>query len=74
MKTISQSLANEWYPFVQKSQIDGYDGQGVVVIRGEAQLENQLNTPSLLEKLINIESKFPIKQIGERVFQIGNIF
>ena len=65
-KTISQSLANEWYPFVQKSQIDGYDGKGVVVIRDEAQLENQLNTPSLLEKIINIEKELAITMVIEQ--------
>lgn len=59
-KSISQDLANEWYPFVQKSQIDGYDGKGVVVIQDETQLNNQLGVPSLIEKLVDIEKELAI--------------
>lgn len=53
-KLIPEELANKWYPFVQKSQIDGYDGKGVVVINNEADLSFQLNLPSLIEKKIDI--------------------
>jgi 5-(carboxyamino)imidazole ribonucleotide synthase len=59
-KTISPDIAKDWFPFVQKSQLDGYDGKGVVIIHDETQLEQQLNAPSLLEKLIDIEKELAV--------------
>jgi phosphoribosylaminoimidazole carboxylase (NCAIR synthetase) len=59
-KSIAPELANDWYPFVQKSQIDGYDGKGVVVIESALDLSQQLNTPSILEKLVDIEKELAI--------------
>jgi 5-(carboxyamino)imidazole ribonucleotide synthase len=59
-KSISNDFANKWYPFVQKSQIDGYDGKGVVVIRDENQLNKQLAVPSIIEKCIDIEKELAI--------------
>lgn len=59
-KSIAPELANDWYPFVQKSQIDGYDGKGVVVIESALDISQQLNTPSILEKLVDIEKELAI--------------
>ena len=59
-KSIAPELANDWYPFVQKSQIDGYDGKGVVVIESAIDLSQELNTPSILEKLVDIEKELAI--------------
>lgn len=59
-KSISQELAKEWYPFVQKSQVDGYDGKGVMVIQDESKLSGQLMVPSLMEKLVDIEKELAI--------------
>jgi 5-(carboxyamino)imidazole ribonucleotide synthase len=46
-------------PFVQKTRKDGYDGQGVKVVRTESDLNNLLDAPCLLESLANID-----KEIG----------
>lgn len=59
-KSIAPDIAKEWFPFVQKSQLDGYDGKGVVIICDETQLEQQLNAPSLLEKLVDIEKELAV--------------
>ncbi len=46
-------------PFVQKTRKDGYDGQGVKVVRSETDLDNLLDAPCLLESLADID-----KEIG----------
>mgnify|MGYP000940992509 CR=1 FL=1 len=58
--TISAELAEAWYPFVQKSQEDGYDGKGVVVIENSSELANQLKLPSLIEKKVDIAKELAI--------------
>lgn len=70
-KIISEELAAEWYPFVQKSQIDGYDGKGVVVIDSSTELNNQLQLPSILEKKVDIDKELAITVAIEKN---GNIF
>jgi 5-(carboxyamino)imidazole ribonucleotide synthase len=42
------------FPFVQKSRTAGYDGRGVAVIRDESSLSKLMNTPSLIEPLVDI--------------------
>ena len=42
------------YPFVQKSRTAGYDGRGVAVIKNEASLSKLMDTPSVVEDLVNI--------------------
>jgi len=46
-------------PFVQKTRKDGYDGQGVKVVRSESDLDSLLDAPCLLESLADID-----KEIG----------
>lgn len=59
-KTVTEDIASQWYPFVQKSQVDGYDGKGVVVINESTELSNQLSVPSLLEKKVDIDKELAI--------------
>lgn len=59
-KSIPETVAAEWYPFVQKTQVDGYDGKGVVVIEHFNELSSQLNEPSILEKKVDIEKELAI--------------
>lgn len=48
-------------PFVQKARTGGYDGQGVVVIRSEADLADKLlPVPCLLEKLSDIDKELAV--------------
>ena len=47
-------------PFVQKSRKDGYDGQGVKVVRSEADLQNLLEAPCLLEELADIDKEISV--------------
>lgn len=48
------------FPFVQKSRTAGYDGKGVVVIRQEADLENLLPGPCVIEDKIEIEKELAV--------------
>lgn len=59
-KNIPNDIADSWYPFVQKSQIDGYDGKGVIIIEDKSELEKQLMVPSLIEKKVEIEKELAI--------------
>ena len=48
-------------PFVQKSRTGGYDGQGVAVIRNEADLEQKLlDGPCLLEEMADIDKELAV--------------
>jgi 5-(carboxyamino)imidazole ribonucleotide synthase len=40
------------YPFVQKTRLAGYDGQGVLVVKGEHKLNQLFNVPSMVEDFI----------------------
>lgn len=49
------------YPFVQKTRTGGYDGQGVVIIRNEADLRDKLlGGPCLLEELADIDKELAV--------------
>lgn len=48
------------YPFVQKSREAGYDGKGVAVIKSEADLELLMDTPSMVEKMVDIEVEIAV--------------
>jgi len=51
----------EWtLPFVQKSRRDGYDGQGVKVVRTMADLDSLLDCPCLLEKMADIDKEISV--------------
>lgn len=65
-KQISKEIAAEWYPFVQKSQIDGYDGKGVQIITDESNFKDQLNEASIIEKLVDIEKELAVTIAIER--------
>jgi 5-(carboxyamino)imidazole ribonucleotide synthase len=39
-------------PFVQKTRLAGYDGQGVLIVRSESDLDKLFDTPSLTEDFI----------------------
>jgi len=53
--------AGKWLiPFVQKSRKDGYDGQGVKVIRSESDLVSLIDAPCLLEELAEIDKEISV--------------
>ncbi|MEM1321257.1 MAG: 5-(carboxyamino)imidazole ribonucleotide synthase [Bacteroidota bacterium] len=49
------------YPFVQKTRTAGYDGQGVALIRSEANAHKLLNAPSMVEDLVDIEKELAVQ-------------
>ena len=55
-------LGGEWtFPFVQKSRMGGYDGQGVAVIRNEKDmLSKLLDVPCLVEELADIDKELAV--------------
>jgi 5-(carboxyamino)imidazole ribonucleotide synthase len=53
--------AGKWsVPFVQKSRKDGYDGQGVKIIRTEKDLIDLMDCPSLLEEMADIDKEISV--------------
>jgi len=53
--------AGKWsIPFVQKSRKDGYDGQGVKVVRSEEDLIELLDCNCLLEELADIDKEISV--------------
>lgn len=72
---INRELVADWYPFVQKSQLDGYDGKGVVVMEGEDDLARELKLPCIIEKKVAIQKELAItiaiqKDLSLRLFPI----
>jgi len=61
-KAVNQAVSEgRWsIPFVQKTRKDGYDGQGVKVVRSKADLENLLDAPCLLESLADIDKEIAV--------------
>jgi 5-(carboxyamino)imidazole ribonucleotide synthase len=49
-----------WFPLVQKSQTEGYDGKGVVVINDVNDIHKQLRVPSIIEKKVEIKKELAI--------------
>ena len=47
-------------PFVQKSRKAGYDGKGVMVISKESQLDQLMDTPSVVENLVDIQKELAV--------------
>ncbi|NNE25266.1 MAG: 5-(carboxyamino)imidazole ribonucleotide synthase [Saprospiraceae bacterium] len=47
-------------PFVQKSRTAGYDGKGVAIIRDEKSLDMLMDTPSVIESLVDIQKELAI--------------
>ena len=53
--------AGKWsIPFVQKARKDGYDGQGVKVVRHQEDLNDLLDCPCLLEQLADIDKEISV--------------
>lgn len=58
-----RSLADEadWpLPFIQKARKGGYDGKGVQVIKDRLGLDSAFDTPSVIEKKIDIDKELAI--------------
>jgi len=47
-------------PFVQKVRREGYDGRGVKVVRGEADLDDLLDGPSIAEEAVTIAHELSV--------------
>lgn len=47
-------------PFVQKSRKDGYDGQGVKVIRSQEDVDDLMDCPCLLEQMADIDKEISV--------------
>lgn len=47
-------------PFVQKSRIMGYDGQGVKVIKTAVDLEEAFDSPSMVESFVSFEKEIAV--------------
>lgn len=48
------------FPFVQKSRLAGYDGKGVVTVKSRQDLPKLLDTPSVIEQLVDIEKELAV--------------
>ncbi|MGE9515728.1 MAG: 5-(carboxyamino)imidazole ribonucleotide synthase [Solitalea-like symbiont of Tyrophagus putrescentiae] len=48
------------FPLVQKSQLAGYDGKGVYVIKDKDDIDNCLKVPSILEEMVAIKQELSI--------------
>jgi 5-(carboxyamino)imidazole ribonucleotide synthase len=47
-------------PFVQKSRTDGYDGKGVKVVRTQADLDDLIDAPSIMEEMVDIAAEISV--------------
>ncbi|MDI6804657.1 MAG: 5-(carboxyamino)imidazole ribonucleotide synthase [Bacteroidota bacterium] len=56
----SESLSRMKFPFVQKARKGGYDGRGVVVMKNKSDLQNAIQTESMVEELINFDKELAI--------------
>jgi 5-(carboxyamino)imidazole ribonucleotide synthase len=61
-ETLRDAIAqgDQQLPFVQKLRSGGYDGRGVEVIRTEAELDNLLPGPCLVEDLVDIDKELAV--------------
>ncbi len=57
-KEIEEKL--DFYPAVQKTRTAGYDGKGIYKIKTPQQIKNAFNTPSVLEKMVDIEKEISV--------------
>lgn len=55
-----EAFARFGYPLVQKARRGGYDGRGVVIMRGEASFETHLTGPSLIERFIPAQKELGV--------------
>lgn len=59
-ETEIESIENSWFPCVQKTQRDGYDGKGVLVLNTISDVVNQLKEASIVEKMVDIDKELAI--------------
>tara|TARA_Y100001935_G_scaffold142133_2_gene117485 strand:+ start:10681 stop:11841 length:1161 start_codon:yes stop_codon:yes gene_type:complete len=55
-----ETFKNFGFPLVQKLRLGGYDGQGVVVMKSEADYQKNINQKSLIEKFIDAKKEIAI--------------
>lgn len=56
----SETLLQMKFPIVQKARKGGYDGRGVVVLKSKSDLQNAIQTESMVEELINFDKELAI--------------
>jgi 5-(carboxyamino)imidazole ribonucleotide synthase len=56
----SETLLQMKFPVVQKARKGGYDGRGVVVLKSKSDLQNAIQTESMVEELINFDKELAI--------------
>jgi 5-(carboxyamino)imidazole ribonucleotide synthase len=59
-EAVDELTAETHFPIVQKARKGGYDGKGVVVLKSPADLVNALQTPSMIEELIDFDKELAI--------------
>ncbi len=60
-EVLSLAKDGEWsLPFIQKARKGGYDGKGVQLIKSSEELEEAFDTPSVIEKKIDIDKELAI--------------
>lgn len=68
--SLDTNLIENWFPFVQKSQVDGYDGKGVAVIDSMSEISKELKVPSIIERKVNIEKELAVTIAIESNLQV----
>ncbi len=53
-------LAQAHFPLVQKARLGGYDGKGVVILKGPEDADKVLQTPSIVEEWIDFTKELAI--------------
>jgi len=56
----AQQMRDFGFPLVQKIRRGGYDGRGVVILRGEEDLPLALSEPSLIERCVVVEKELAV--------------
>lgn len=61
-ETVLEALNNNELsiPFVQKSRLAGYDGKGVLLIKTEADLNELMDCPCVIESAVEIETEIAV--------------
>lgn len=56
----TQAFHDFGFPLVQKTRTGGYDGKGVLVMKSEADLEDSLPGPCMLEKMVDLDMELGV--------------
>lgn len=59
------NLDDSWFPCFQKARKDGYDGKGVQKLNSKADIDSAFDTPSVIEKLVDVDKEFSIIGVGD---------